>query len=141
MKIVRLGRAALEAELLRLRSVATRAARRVAFVAVAALLGLFAFVTLHVALFFVLELDARITPAWSAVIVAGADLFMALVFVLAARVGGPSVVEIEARIMRDRALSELRTSVAIATFTGRRRAMPAAAPSVWQGARSAAEGE
>lgn len=118
MKIVRLGRAALEAELLRLRVVATRTARRVAYVGIAAVFGLFAFVTLHIALFFVLELDAHITPAWSAVIVAGGDLFVALVLLLSARVGGPSVVEIEARIMRDRALSELRTSMAIATFTG-----------------------
>ncbi len=118
MKIVRLGRAALEAELLRLRFVATRAARRVACVGIAAVFGLFAFVILHVALFFVLELDANITPAWSAVIVAGGDLLLALIFLLGARAGSPSVVEIEARIMRDRALAELRTSVAIATFTG-----------------------
>ena len=118
MKIVRLGRAALEAELLRLRFVATRAVRRVACVGIAAVFGLFAFVILHVALFFVLELDANITPAWSAVIVAGGDLLLALIFLLGARAGSPSVVEIEARIMRDRALSELRTSVAVATFTG-----------------------
>lgn len=118
MKIVRLGRAALEAELLRYRLIATRTVRRVAFAAVAAVLGLFAFATLHVALFFVFELDAGITPAWSAVIVAGLDLFVALVFLIGARASGPSAVEIEARIMRDRALAELRTSVAIATFTG-----------------------
>ncbi len=118
MKIVRLGRAALNAELLRLRSVATRNARRVAFAVVAGLFGLFAFAVLHVAAYFVLALDARITPAWSAVIVAGGDMAFALLLLLAARAGGPSATEVEARILRDRALSELRTSMAIATFTG-----------------------
>ena len=118
MKIIRLGRAALDAELLRLRSAATRAARRAALAAIAGVFGLLAFVVLHVAAFFVLELDAHITPAWSAVIVAGGDAFFALVLLLAARSGAPGAVEIEARITRDRALAELRTSVAIATFTG-----------------------
>jgi hypothetical protein len=118
MKVVRLGRAALDAELLRLRSVATRGARRAAFAAVAALFGLFTLAVLHVAAYFVLSLDARITPAWSAVIVAGGDLFFVVVMLIAARTGGPSATEIEARILRDRALSELRTSLAIATFTG-----------------------
>ena len=118
MKVVRLGRAVLDAELLRLRSVLTRNVRRVAFAVVALVFALLSFVALHFAAYFVLALDARITPAWSAVIVAGGDLFLALVLLVGARAGGPSATEIEARILRDRAIAELRTSLAIATVTG-----------------------
>lgn len=118
MRIVRLGRAALDAEAVRLRYVALRTVRRVVLGAIAGVFGLVALAALHVAAFFVLELDARITPAWSAVIVAGGDLLLAVILLMLAARGGLSAGEIEARIMRDRTISELRTSLAFATFTG-----------------------
>ena len=118
MKVIRLGRAALDAELLRLRCVAKRTARRAVSAVAAGVFGLFAFVALHFAAFFVLNLDANITPAWSAVILAGADGGFALVLLLIALSSRPGAAELGARIMRDRALTELRTSAAIATFTG-----------------------
>ena len=118
MKVTRLSRAALDAELLRLRCVAKRTVRRAIFAAAAGLVGLFAFVALHFAAFFVLHLDADITPAWSTVIVASGDGGCALILLLLARSGRPGAVEVEARNTRDRALTELRTSAAIATVTG-----------------------
>ena len=118
MKIVRLGRAALDAELLRIRCLAKRTAQRAVFAAIAGVFALIAFAALQFAAFFVLDLDAGITPAWSAVIIAGADGGVASVLLLVALSGRPGAAELGARIMRDRALTELRTSAAIATFTG-----------------------
>ena len=118
MRIVDLGRTALQAEILRYKALAARNVRRVVLVVVAAVFALSALAGAEFALFFVLDLDARITPAWSALIVGGIDIAIALVLVLAASAGGPGAVEIEARITRDRALSELRSAAALATVTG-----------------------
>ena len=118
MRVVDLGRAALHAEVARYKALALRNVRRIVLIAMAGLFGLLALAAAEFALFFVLDLDARITPAWSAVIVGGIDLFVALVLVLAGSAGGPGPAEIEARMTRDRALGELRSAAAFATVTG-----------------------
>ncbi len=118
MRIVDLGRAALQAEILRVKALALRNVRRVVFLVAAAVLALGALTAAEIALFFVLELDARITPAWSALIVGGVDVAIALLFVLVGSAGGPGPIEIEARMTRDRALADLRSAAAFATVTG-----------------------
>ncbi len=118
MRTVSLSKAALQYEIVLLKARALRTARSAAFMAVAGVLGLFALALLHVALFFVFELDAHITPAWSVVIVAGIDVVLALLLVVIGRVGGPGPIEIEARIMRDRSLADLRNAFALAAVTG-----------------------
>ncbi len=118
MRIVDLGRTAVQAEVLRYKALALRNVRRVVLIAAAGVFGLFALAGAEFALFFVLDLDAGITPAWSAVIVGGIDVAFALVLVLAGSAGGQGAVEIEARITRDRALGELRRAAAFSTVTG-----------------------
>ena len=118
MRIADLGRTALQAEILRYKAIALRNVRRIALLVIAGVFGLLALAAGEVALFFLFHLDARITPAWSAVIVGGIDLGFALLLVVAGSAGGPGPVEIEARLTRDRALSELRSAVAFSAVTG-----------------------
>ena len=118
MRVVDLGRTALQAELARYKAFALRNVRRVILLVAAGLFGLFALAAAEFGLFLVLHLDAGITPAWSAVIVGGLDLALALLLALAGSAGGPGPAEIEARMTRDRALGELRSAVALATVTG-----------------------
>ena len=118
MRTVRLARAALDAQLVIAKSAGRKAARQAAFLVVAALFGLFALGLLHVAAYVALSVSAHIAPVWSALIVVGADLLVTVVALVLARSGGPDAVSIEARITRDRALSDIRASLAIATLTG-----------------------
>ena len=118
MRITDLGRQALGAEVELLRALALRNVRRVVLLVAAALFGLFCLVAAEVAGFCVLHLDASITPAWSALIVGGANLLVAVVLAAIASAGGPGPVEAQARLTRDRSLAELRTALAFASLTG-----------------------
>jgi hypothetical protein len=118
MRTVRLARAAFDAQLVIAKSAGRKTARQAAFLVVAALFGLFALGLLHVAAYVALAVSAQIAPIWSALIVVGVDLLIAAVALVLARSGGPDAASIEARMTRDRALSDIRGSLAIATLTG-----------------------
>ncbi len=118
MRLTKLARTAVDAEIVLVKSTGRRIARQVAFLVVAALFGLFALSVLHLAAYLVLTRDAGVTPLWSALIVAGVDVFVCVIALVLARSGGPDARAIEARMVRDRAVSDLRNSFAIATLSG-----------------------
>ena len=118
IRAVRLARAALDAQIVIAKSAGRRTARQAAFLVVAGLFGLFALGLLHVAAYLALAVSASIAPVWSALIVVGFDLLVCTAALVLARSGGPDALSIEARMTRDRALSDIRGSLAIATLTG-----------------------
>ena len=118
IRALRLARAALDAQIVIAKSAGRQTARRASFLAVAALFGLFALGLLHVAAYLALAVSANIAPVWSALIVVGCDGLICGVALILARSGGPDAIAIEARMTRDRALSDIRGSLAIATLTG-----------------------
>ena len=86
--------------------------------AVAAVFGLFALALFHVAAFDALEGPAGIAPVWAALIVLGGDALLAVIFLAIGRSGAADPRTVEARIVRDRALNELRSGFALAAITG-----------------------
>ena len=118
MRVTKLVRTAIDAELVLAKSSGRRVARQAVLLVVGALLGLFALALLHTAAYLELEQGAGIAPVWSALIVAGVDLLFCLIVLVLARSGGPDARAIEARMVRDRALSDLRGSFAIAALSG-----------------------
>lgn len=122
MKAVELARVAASAEALRLRRQLFRYGRQAAFLAVAAVFGVFAAVFLHVILWELCAGPWHLGPVWASVIVFGVDLLFAVVMLLLGRGKGIDPVELQARITRDRSLSELRSALAFgaiaATATG-----------------------
>jgi lysylphosphatidylglycerol synthetase-like protein (DUF2156 family) len=103
MRSVQLLAAAAEAEGIRLRRTAATTARMVAMFAVAAVFGLALLIMLHVAGYNFLE--PRFGAWLAALMVAGADLVLALVFFLVGRPGHDPVAE-EAAEIRRRALAD-----------------------------------
>ena len=122
MRAVELARVAASAEALRLRRQLTRYGRQAAYLAVAGVFGVFALVFLHVILWNLFAHPWHVGPVWASVIVFGIDLLFALVLLLLGRGKGVDAIEVEARITRDRSLSELRSALAFsavaATATG-----------------------
>ena len=114
MRPLRLARIAAEAEGLRLRQRARRTAVQAVFcvVALAFLIGAVAFV--HVAAWFWLR------PSWegqyAALMVAGADLLLAVLLGLLATRSSPGRVELEALAVRQRALEGVTTTLAWSTM-------------------------
>jgi hypothetical protein len=110
MRTLRLARIAAEAEGLRLRHSARRTAVRAAFgvVAIAFVLGMVVFV--HIAAWFWLR------PTWPgqyvALMLAGADLVMALLLGTLAARSAPDRTELEAIAVRQRALEGASASIA-----------------------------
>lgn len=113
MRTLRLARIAAEAEGLRLR----RQVRRTAFRLVLALIGLTflaaAAAFAHVAVWYALRWNAGLPPWATALVVGGGDLVIALFFVLIAVRSGPGRVEIEALEVRQRAIANATSSVAL----------------------------
>jgi hypothetical protein len=118
MRLTRLLRTAIEAQIALSKSSGRTAVRKGVFLAVAGLFGLAAFTMLHVAAYDALAVGARIAPAWSALIVVGVDLVFAAVLAVLARTGGPDARGVKARIDRDMALNDLRSGFAIAAVAG-----------------------
>ena len=112
MKAVDFGKVAATAEAQRLQRVGLRYAKRVAFLIIAVLFGLFALISAHVTLWMILYGPFRITKVWSSVIVLGLDLLFAVVFVLLGRSNQPGIAEIEARMTRDRNLEAMKSAFA-----------------------------
>ena len=81
---------------------------------VAAVFAIALLVMVHVVLFELLALV--LPPLWASVVVLAFDALMALVFGLVAAKSTPGRIETEARDLRDRALIEMRESVAVSAL-------------------------
>jgi hypothetical protein len=114
MRSLRLARIAAEVEVLRLRHSAQRTATRVALglVAIVFLFGTLAFV--HLAVWFWLRL--RFERPTTGLLLAGADLVLALVCVLLASRSSPSRVELQALDVRRRAIESVGSTIAWSTL-------------------------
>lgn len=113
MRALRLARVAAQAELLRLQRFARRQAVRAVLGAIALTFLLACLAAVHVAGFFALR-RAAVTPAFAALIVAGVDLLIAVIFGLLAARNTPDRVESEALQVRRTAQRELMTAAATA---------------------------
>ena len=114
MRTIDLGRTAAQAELLRFKLLLKRQAMRGVWGAVAAVFAIAVLVMVHVVIFMLLV--PLITPIWSAVAVLVLDAVFLLVFGLIAAKSAPGKIEAEAREVRDRALIEMRESMAVAAL-------------------------
>lgn len=117
MRPVELARVAAAAETLRLKRQALRYGRQAAFLVMAGLFGLFAFAFLHVLLWMVCYGPWNTGRVWASVIVLAVDAVAAGVLVLLGRGRMADPIEVEARITRDRSISELRSALAMTAAT------------------------
>lgn len=105
MRLLSLARAAIEAEGLHLRRQARARGMQVALAAAAMIFAVLLLVMLHLAAF------AALRPGWgaagAALAVAGVDLVIALVLVLAARRAGQDHIAEEARQLRQEAVRQI----------------------------------
>ena len=116
MRTVDLGRTAAQAELLRIKRLISRQVMRVVWGIVAAVFGIALLVMVHVLACELLDLAV---PSWaSALIVLAFDGVLAIVFVVLALRGAPDRIEIEARLVRDEALAELRETMLVSAVMG-----------------------
>lgn len=114
MRALRLARIAAEAEGLRLRHRAQRALIAAILASIASVFMLGALVFCHVAAWFYLR--AHWEPPETALILAGADVLLALVLVLLAARSTTSRVELEALAVRQRALESIGSTLAISAL-------------------------
>ena len=117
MKAVDLAKIAATAEALRLRRQALRIGRQVVFLIITGLFGFFALVALHVVLWTLCDGPWSTGKVWASVIVLGFDILVAGVLFLLGRGKLPDPIEVEARITRDRSISELRSTLAMTAVT------------------------
>jgi hypothetical protein len=117
MRVIELGKVAASAEALRLRRMAMRLGRQVAFLVVAGLFGFFALLSLHVVLYTLCDGPWNLGHVGSAFVLLGFDVLVAVILVLLARGKGADAIEIEARITRDRSLSEMKSAAALTAVT------------------------
>lgn len=118
MRAVDLAKVAASAEALRLRRMLLRFGLQAAFLVVAGLFGFFALIFLHVLLWMICYGPWNTGKVWASVIVVAFDVVIAGVLVLLGRGKLADPIEVEARITRDRSLSELRSALAITALTG-----------------------
>ena len=110
MRAVRLLQVAAEAEILRLRYMLRRHGMRAAFAALAVVFGLSVLMLVDVAGWQVLRL--YVAPIYATLILLGINLLITLVFVALAARSSVSSPEREALMIRQRALQEVRGSLA-----------------------------
>lgn len=118
MKVVELTRIAASAEALRIKRQMLRYGKQAGFLAAAALFGLFALGVAHVLLWMVCDGPWNTGRVWATVIVLAVDIAAIGILVLLGRGRLADPIEVEARITRDRSLSELRNAVALTAVTG-----------------------
>jgi hypothetical protein len=114
VRTVELGRTAAQAELLRIKRLIRRQAKRGVWGAVAAVFAIAVLVMIHVVAFMILA--PLVTPVWSAVIVLAFDLVMLAIFGVMAASSKPDRIETQAREVRDLALLEMRESMAVSAL-------------------------
>ena len=118
MKVVDLTRIAAAAEALRIKRQVLRYGKQAAFLAAAAIVGLFALGVAHVLLWVVCDGPWNTGRVWATVIVLAVDVAAIGILLLLGRSRLADPIEVEARITRDRSLSELRNAVALTAVTG-----------------------
>ncbi len=118
MKVVDLTRIAAAAEVLRIKRQIRRYGKQAAFLATAAIFGLFALGVAHVLLWVVCDGPWNTGRVWATVIVLAVDVMTIGIMLLLGRGRFADPIEVEARITRDRSLSELRNAVALTALTG-----------------------
>ena len=109
MNPVKLARVAAEAEALRLRAMAGRIGRRIAFVVVALVFLLITLAFVHVIGWYALRVSAGLSFYAASGIVGGIDLLLALIFLGLASRSAPSAAEREALEVRRRAVEGMRS--------------------------------
>lgn len=118
MRAVDLTKIAASAEALRLRRHMFRLVRQAGFLAIAAIFGFFALISLHVVLWTLCYGPWGTGKVWASVIVLAVDVIVAGILLLFGRGKLPDPIEVEARITRDRSLSELRSALAMTALAG-----------------------
>jgi hypothetical protein len=111
MRAVNLAKVAAEAELLRIQRMLKRQGMRAALGLVAVLFALGVLVLAHVAGWQVVRL--YVPPIYATLILLGVDLVVAVIFGILAARSSPSAAEREALAIRQRALHEARSSLAL----------------------------
>jgi hypothetical protein len=114
MRALRLARVAAEAEGLRLRERMRRTAMRAAFGSVAMGFLAAAVVFAHIAAWFWLRVAWE--PQYAALIVAGADLLLAILLALLAARSSPGRIELEALAVRRRAIDSAASTLAFSAL-------------------------
>ncbi|GBQ36812.1 phage holin family protein [Acetobacter fabarum] len=117
MRIFDLGKSALSAQSSLMQQMAIRYGRQAAFLIMAAVFGLFALITGHGLLWILLVFVGHFGPVGASFTVFGLDVLAALVCVLFGRRSYLTTDEVEARIMRDRCMTQMRDSVTMAAVT------------------------
>ena len=117
MRSVGLARIAAKAELLRLRRMARRQAVRAVLGAIALTFLLACLACVHVAGYFALR-RADIAPVWCALIIAGVDLLIGLLSLIAAARDTPDALEREALQVRETAQAHLIEAAAVGALVG-----------------------
>ncbi|HET9019569.1 MAG TPA: hypothetical protein VFN46_08285 [Acetobacteraceae bacterium] len=117
MRSFKLARVAAQAELLRLRRLVRRQVVRAVLGAIALTFLLICLAALHFAGYFGL-LRAGIAPVWATLIVAGVDLLIGLIFLIAAASDTPDKVEREALQVREAAQRQLMETAAASAVVG-----------------------
>ncbi len=112
MRTAELGRTAAQAEFLRIKRLVRRQAMRAVWAAVASVFVIAMLVMIHVIAYFAL-VPATLSPLLGAVALFGFDLVVTVIFGIMAMRSAPDVIEVEAKLIRDRSLHEMKQSLAI----------------------------
>lgn len=116
MQTLELARAAAAAEILRIRRLLARQVSRAVYGAVAAMFAIGVLVLLHCVIYEAL-LNV-VSPLIATVILLILDILVAAIFAVLAVRSTPDRLEIEARDLRDRSITGMKTSLALETLAG-----------------------
>ena len=116
MRTLDLAQAAAQAELLRLKRLLRRQVTRVIFALIAAVFLLCALIVLHIVAY--MALMPYLTPLMDSLALLGFDVVLAIICALLASRDTPDSVEIEAKQLREQALTEVKESLAIMALVG-----------------------
>ncbi len=116
MRTTRLARLAAEAEILLIRREIRTAIRRAIYGAAAAVFALGALALLHVVGYEALRQYARLPQVVSAGIVLAVDVVIAVVFLLLANGAMADPVAVEARLLRDQSLAQIKDTLTMAAL-------------------------
>lgn len=116
MRTVELAKAAAQAEKLRLERMATRKVMRVAYYAGAGVFGIGALVLLHVVGYHAMV--PGLSPLAASAILLGVDLVLAGILAYLGGRDSPDTIEVQAKLIRDQALAEIRSAATFAAMLG-----------------------
>ncbi len=116
MRTVDLAQAAVQAELLRLRRLARRQVMRAMFAMVALVFLLGVLVLAHVAAY--IALQPYLTPLQDSLALLAFDGVLVIIFGLLALRDVPDPIEVEAKVLREQVLTEMKESLAIIALVG-----------------------